>query len=106
MAGHLRRRGTGWQLIVSAGFDAATGRRVQLTKTVQGTKREATAALAEFVVAANQGTVVQHRGNVGELLDAWLERARADMSPSTVRTTGFFIDLYLRPTLEKVRCGS
>ncbi len=99
MAGFLRKRGGGWQLIVSAGFDPTTGKRVQHTKTVKGTKREAMAALAEFVVQCNQGALVNSRANVNELLDAWLERARHDLSPSTVRTTQFFIELYLRPTL-------
>lgn len=102
MAGSLRKRGEGWQLIVSAGFDPKTGKRVQHTRTVKGTKREATAALAEFVVQCNQGALVNSRANVNELLDAWLDRARHDLSPSTVRTTHFFIELYLRPTLGKV----
>lgn len=102
MAGFLRKRGEGWQLIVSGGFDPASGRRIQHTKTVQGTKREATAALAEFVVQCNQGALVNTRANVSDLLDAWLDRARQDLSPSTVRTTQFFTELYIRPTLGKV----
>ena len=102
MAGFLRKRGEGWQLIVSGGFDPASGRRIQHTKTVQGTKREATAALAELVVQCNQGALVNTRANVSDLLDAWLDRARQDLSPSTVRTTQFFTELYLRPMLGKV----
>src|SRR5688572_28012826 len=102
MAGFLRKRGAGWQLIVSGGFYPASGRRLQHTKTVRGTKREATALLAEFVVQCNQGALVNSRASMGELLDAWLDRARQDLSPSTVRTTHFFIELYIRPTLGKV----
>ena len=102
MTGFLRRRGPGWQLIVSAGFDPKTGKHVQHTRTVRGTKREAEAELVALVVKVNQGMVVDSRASFGDLLDAWLDRARSDLSPSTVRTTQFYANLYIRPSLGKV----
>lgn len=87
---------------MSAGFDPKTGKRVQHTRTVRGTKREAEAELAALVVKVNEGMVVDSRASFGELLDAWLDRARADLSPSTVRTTQFYANLYIRPSLGKV----
>ena len=66
---------------------------------MRGGKREAQKTLNELVVAAERGTIARTRTTVGELLDAWLELARADFSPKTVRETAGMIERYLRPAL-------
>ncbi|MEZ5232184.1 MAG: hypothetical protein R2749_05690 [Acidimicrobiales bacterium] len=78
----------GRQLIVSAGVDPKAGKRVQHTKAVRATRR-------------GDGRWPSSWCTATKALDAWLERARDDLSPSTVRTQ-LLIELYLRPTMGKV----
>ena len=68
---------------------------MQHTKSVRGTKREAEAALAQLVLDVSQDRVVDSRANLGELLEAWFERAKGDLSPSTQRTTIEFVKRYI-----------
>jgi integrase len=102
MKGSMRQRGSAWELRVYLGADPVSGKPRYVTKTVQGGKREAQKALNELVVAAERGTIARTRTTVGELLDAWLELARADFSPKTVRETSGMIERYLRPALGDV----
>ena len=53
MSGSLRERGKdSWELPVYLGVDADSGGQRWASKTVHGTKRYATARLAEFVAEA------------------------------------------------------
>ena len=50
MTGSLRQRGPdAWELRIYLGVDSSSGRERWATKTVHGTRRFATATLAEFV---------------------------------------------------------
>jgi integrase len=56
MPGHIRRRGKrSWQVVVSAGFDPRTGKRVQVWRTVKGTRKDAEAALARLLAEVQSG---------------------------------------------------
>ena len=56
MRGTRTERSPGtWRLRVVTGYDAE-GRPKQLSRTVQGTKRQAQSALAKFVTEVGQGT--------------------------------------------------
>jgi hypothetical protein len=55
MAGSMRQRGRGtWELRVYLGLDPDSRRRRYATRTVHGTRRAATAALAELVEDAER----------------------------------------------------
>ena len=58
MRGHIRvrdgKRGTTYQVVVFLGVDA-TGKRRYVRETVQGSRRDAEARLAELIVAVNTG---------------------------------------------------
>jgi integrase len=103
MRGHVRKRGSAWQVIVSAGADPITGRRRQVTRFVHGTKREAEGELARLLVRVGQGSAPATNVTVDELLTRWLENVGPDWSPSTLAVTTTYVDLYLRPSLGKVQ---
>lgn len=98
----MRQRGSAWELRVYLGADPVAGKPRYVTKTVRGGKREAQKTLNELVVAAERGAIARTRTTVGDLLDAWLELARSDFSPKTVRETSGMIERYLRPALGDV----
>lgn len=81
MRGSIRKRYKGsWSVIVDMGYrpDPATGKqkRVQKWFTVQGTKRDAEAKLAELLHAKNRQTFVEpSKLTVGAWLDEWLDMA-------------------------------
>ena len=54
MAGSMRQRGNGWQLRVHAGRDVSTGRKRYMERTLRGSKREASKALAAMVTEVDQ----------------------------------------------------
>jgi integrase len=99
MRGHMRQRGDGWELRVYVGRDAVSGQERYATRTVRGGKREAQRILNEMVVAAERGSLAKTRATFGELLDAWLDHARRDFSPKTVRETRGFIERTIKPEL-------
>ena len=86
MAGSMRQRGRGtWELRVYLGLDPHTRRRRYATRTVHGTRRAATVALAELVDDAAYSRL--RAGTVGELLERWIAAASPAWSASTVRET-------------------
>ncbi len=103
MRGHIRKRGSAWQVIVDAGRDPLTGTRRQISRNVRGSKKQAEEVLARLLVEAGGGI---HSGTsnatVSELVDAWFELAKPDLSPSTVETTQRFVDLYVRDRIGRL----
>ena len=74
-SGHIVKRGDAWRVMVYAGRDPVTGRKRQLTRTVQGTKKDAENARNEMLVAVQQGQATGTNVTFGELLDTWFESA-------------------------------
>ncbi len=75
MPGSIRQKGPDrWQVRVSLGRDAATGRYEYLSRDVRGTKRDAQKYAARLVTEVEQG-LHRHseRHTVAELLDRWME---------------------------------
>jgi integrase len=98
MPGSLRQRGPdSWQLRVYLGTDAETGRERWASTTAHGSRRHATARLAEFVEAA--GYAQLRAGTVEDLLERWFEAASPGWAASTVRQTRSIIDCHLVPHL-------
>jgi integrase len=98
MPGSLRQRGRdSWQLRVYLGIDADSGRERWASTTVRGSRRLATARLAEFVEAAGYARL--RAGTVGDLLERWFEAASPGWAASTVRQTRSIIDCHLVPHL-------
>ena len=79
----IRMRRDGWQVIVYAGLDPLTGKQRQLTRQVNGSRRQAEKVEARLRTEVADG---KHAGTrvktLGELVDLWIERARPATSPS------------------------
>ena len=98
MTGSLRQRGIdSWELRVYLGVDPERGRERWTSKTVHGTRRHATACLAEFVEEAGYARL--RAGTVADLLDRWLAHASTAWSASTLRQTRSIVEHHLKPHL-------
>ena len=83
MAGSLRQRGrSSWELRVHAGRDELTGRKLYVTKTVRGGRREAERELARLVASVDDGAKVVKAGTVAELCEKWFEITAPELSPA------------------------
>jgi integrase len=104
--GSLRRRGDRkWELRVSTGRDAVKGRYRYVSRTVQGTRKEAEAALAALVTEVTTGTG-GHAGTdatVGELVEQWLDLKRDTLSVTTWEGYAGKARFRLIPALGNVR---
>jgi integrase len=98
--GSLRERRPGvWELIVQLPRDATSPRARQLSRTVQGTKREAQRALAALVTEASAGKISSSTTTLAELLDRWLEHVAEQLSPTTVREYRRLVARMIAPDL-------
>jgi integrase len=98
MTGSLRQRGSdSWELRVYLGVDPERGRERWASKTVHGTRRHATACLAQFVEEAGYARL--RAGTVADLLDRWLAHASVAWSASTLRQTRSIVEHHLKPHL-------
>ena len=99
MPGHLRQRGSAWELRAFAGRDPSSGRRIYSTRTFHGTKRTAELELAKLVAEVSGVGAVARDATFGELVLSWFHMAEPELSPSTVRGYRRLIDTYIVPTL-------
>jgi integrase len=103
----IRKRRGGWQVIVYAGLDPLTGRQRQLTRQVNGSRRQAEKVEARLRTEVADG---QHAGTrlktLGELVDLWIERRAASdkpISPDTVEDYRSLIAKKIKPALGSKR---
>jgi integrase len=99
----IRRRRDGWQVIVYAGLDPLTGKQRQLTRQVNGSRRQAEKVEARLRTEVADG---KHAGTrlktLGELVDLWIDwRAASDkpISPDTVEDYRSLIAKKIKPAL-------
>jgi integrase len=99
----IRARTNGWQVIVYAGQDPITGRQRQITRQVNGSRRQAEKVEARLRTEVANG---QHAGTrvktLGELVDLWIERRAASdkpISPDTVEDYRSLIAKKIKPAL-------
>ncbi len=102
MRGHLRKRGNAWELRAFAGRDPVSGRKIYRTRTYRGGKREAEDALSRLVLEVSGGGRAARDATVCTLVREWLELAKADLSPSTVRGYENCFKRYIQPTIGDV----
>lgn len=102
MRGHLRKRGTAWELRAYAGIDPLTGRQKYSTRTFRGAKRGAEEALARFVTEVAGGGHAAQDTTVGDLIHQWLDLAKSELSPTTARGYAWIVKTYIIPTMGKV----
>ncbi len=91
-----------WELRVSTGKDAVTGKYGQVSKRFHGSARDADTALRDLI--EKQAPRTDGVGaTFGQLLDQWLEECeRLDLSPTTLRSYRAEVKKTIRPRLGKV----
>lgn len=105
MGGSMRQRGKdSWNLRVFVGWDPVTKQRRYLERTIRGTRREASTALASLILEAERlAPSAPSRATVAELCEEWLAHAAPSLSPRTVVTTRGYLDQTILPGLGHVR---
>lgn len=104
--GSLRQRSTGsWELRVFVATDPDTGRRIDRTATVRGTRAHAEHELAEMVASVRSSRAVGVRSPMSELLEAWFAIAEMGWAPTTARQTRSVLNRYLHPHIGEVLVG-
>jgi integrase len=106
MRGSLRQRSEGsWELRVYVGIDPDTGRRIDRSMTIRGSRADAERELAAMVTAVQATRAVGERSTVSELLEGWFAVARTGWAPTTIRQTRSVHDRYLHPRLGELNVG-
>ena len=99
MRGHIRKRGTSWEIRAYAGADPLTGRQTTVTRTIHGGKRDAENALAALLVEIGQGEHAAQDATLGDLVVRWFETAKGDLSPTTRSGYHSKIETHILPQL-------
>jgi integrase len=87
MSGTLREKTPGnWEVRFEAGRDPVTGHRRQLSRSVLGNKRKAQEMLNSLVAEAQSGRYDGTTMTFEQLCTKWLDLAKIDLSPTTLRT--------------------
>jgi len=101
MKGHIRKRGSSYEVVIYLGRDATTGKKKYKSYTVRGTKKQAEAKLAQLLHELNTGTYVEPSPmTFGEYLDKWLsEKVEPYLRPATVERYRGIVENHLKPAL-------
>lgn len=94
---------TRWELRVAGGWDPSRLCYRQVSRTVVGSRREATTALARLVTEVDDGKHLDGDSTVAELFDRWLALIEDQRSPTTIREYRNKIRLHLLPAIGHVR---
>jgi integrase len=88
-----------WEVRLEAGRDPVTGRRLQLSRSVTGTKRDAQKVLNELAVEADKGRFTGTATTFSQLSEQWLALVGADLSPTTLRTYQNLLSKRILPSI-------
>ena len=99
MRGHIRRRGSAWELRAYVGLDPVSGKHKYATRTFRGGKREAEEAIARMVTEVGGGGHAAHDATVADLVRQWLDLVEEELSPSTLRGYQRIVTSYILPAL-------
>jgi integrase len=88
-----------WVARIDAGRDPVTGKRRQISRTIRGSKRDAQKVLNEMAVEADRGRFTGTSTTFRQLSDRWLEMAKNDLSPLTLRRYRGLLDKSILPAI-------
>jgi len=107
MRGTVKQRSKGsWRIVVDAGQDPFTGKRIQHTETVRGTKSVAEQRLTQVLSELDSGVYVKtpHDLTVAAYLREWLDGYVAvNCAPQTQESYRFIAEQHIMPELGKMR---
>ena len=108
-SGSIRRRendkGHSWQITIELPKDPITGKRVRRYKTVEGTKKEAERAMAEYIRELEKGYhVTNSKITVSEWIDTWMDvYIEPNVSPTTLSGYKGMIRRYIKPLIGNIQ---
>lgn len=105
MRGHITQRSAGsWRIQASGGFDDA-GRRIRISRTVRGSRRDADKALTKLLRELDDGTAARSGADTfgSYLTGRWLPHMRSRVTPSTWRRYEELVRLHLISRCGRVR---
>ncbi len=88
-----------WRVRVSTGRNVLTGEYGRENRTVRGTARDADRALRELVAEVEAGLHEHRDKTVRMLLEAWLDVAERNLSPTTVRSYRDYLENRILPAI-------
>jgi integrase len=105
MRGHIEQRSTGsWRIQASGGFDD-TGKRIRVSRTVRGSRRDAEKELTRLLRELDDGTAARSGADTfgSYLTGRWLPHVRSRVTASTWRRYEELVRLHLIPRCGRVR---
>jgi integrase len=88
-----------WIARIDAGRDPLSGKRRQISRTVKGNKREAQKVLNEMAGEIDRGQFTGTSATFTQLSDRWLDLAKGDLSPTTLRRYRNLLSNHILPAL-------
>ena len=106
-SGSMRERASGsWELRAYSGVDARTGRERYISRTVRGSRRDASRGLRELVAVAATGRAIGAASSFATLIDGWLGAKEHCWSATTMTNTRSLVKCHLLPRLGPVPVGA
>ena len=108
MRGSITKRSVGsFTIQASGGFDDA-GRRVRITRTVRGSRRDADRALTKLLREVDTGTAVTvGRATLARyLVETWLPHAATRVRPTTHRRYAALVRVQIVPRIGRVKLSA
>lgn len=105
MRGSLREKRTGyWEVRIDAGIDRLTGKRVQVSRSVEGTRRDAERVLNTLISKAETASVGgSTTATFGALVAAWLDQVEPDLAYSTAQGYRRLVRNHIEPALGLIK---
>jgi integrase len=105
MRGSVREKRVGyWEVRIDAGIDRLTGKRVQVSRSVSGSRRDAEKVLNTLISKHETASVGgSTTATFGGLLVAWLDHAEGDLAYHTVVGYKRLIKTHIEPGLGAIK---
>ena len=105
MRGSLREKRAGyWEVRIDAGVDRLTGKRAQVSRSVEGTRRDAERVLNTLISKHETSSVGgSTTATFGGLLEKWIEHVEPDLAYQTFHGYQRLIRNHIAPALGAIK---
>jgi integrase len=105
MRGTVQRRGKGsWRVRASAGFHPITGKRVEISRSVKGTRRDAEHALTALLREIDTGNAFDPgRITMSDLVSRYLDHTKTRVRPRTLLRYSQLLNQHVLPQIGAVK---
>lgn len=105
MRGSLREKRAGyWEVRIDAGVDRLTGKRVQVSRSVEGSRRDAERVLNTLISKHETASIGgSTTATLSQLLAAWIEQVEGDLAYHTIKGYRRLIANHIEPSLGAIK---